>query len=63
MNWRVNSMSDIFILYSVFSYLFLLGLIQATWKEVGSKAMVGAFVCLITAPGSMPIILGTLLIK
>ena len=62
-NWRVNNMSDLFIVYIVFSYLFLFGLIFATWEDVGSSAKLGAFVCMVTAPISMPMLLGVVLIK
>jgi hypothetical protein len=56
-------MVDLFILYIAFSYLFIFGFLHANWKEFGSKAKLGAFVCLICAPSSMPIILGLTLIK
>jgi hypothetical protein len=56
-------MSDIFILYIAFSYLFVLGLIFATWTDVGSNAVLGAVGCLISAPISMPMLLGVTLIK
>jgi uncharacterized protein YggT (Ycf19 family) len=56
-------MSDLFILYSVFSYLFMIGSIKATWQEVGYNAKIDAFICLIAAPASMPLLLGTTFIK
>jgi hypothetical protein len=56
-------MSDLFILYIAFSYLFVFGLMFATWKDVGSNAVLGAVVCLISAPISMPMLLGVTLIK
>jgi hypothetical protein len=51
-------MSDLFILYSCFSYLFMTGLLQAIWKEVDYMAKISALICLITAPASMPLMLG-----
>ena len=56
-------MSDVFILYIAFSYLFVFGLIFATWTDVGSNAVLGAVGCLISAPISMPMLLGVTLIK
>ena len=56
-------MSDLFMFYVAFSYLFISGLITATWEDVGSKAKLGAFVCLFCSPASMPVIFGATFIK
>jgi hypothetical protein len=56
-------MNDLFILYIAFSYLFIYGLIMATWEDAGSKAKLGAFVCLLCSPASMPVIFGATFIK
>ena len=56
-------MIDLFIFYIAFSYLFVFGLMFATWTDVGSNAVLGAVGCLILSPISMPMLLGVTLIK
>jgi hypothetical protein len=56
-------MSDLFVFYIAFSYLFVFGLIFATWKDVGSNQVSGAICCMILSPISMPMLLGVTLIK
>ena len=58
MAMRVKVMSDLFILYAVFCYLFHLGLLIDGWEVVGNAEKIGGIVGLTIAPILVPFSLG-----
>lgn len=53
-------MSDLFILYCAFMYLFTLGAVMAAWKDLDSNVRIGAIISLIGSPIITPIIIGAI---
>ena len=51
-------MSDIFILYVAFSYLFMLGAVSTELFSIKSGRTLLAFISLILAPIMMPLVVG-----
>ena len=51
-------MSDIFILYVAFSYLYMLGAVNKELFSIKSGRTLQAFVTLILAPVILPIVIG-----
>jgi uncharacterized protein YggT (Ycf19 family) len=51
-------MSDVFILYSVFCYLFCIGVISKNWNKENIPQKIGRVIFLVFAPIFIPIRLG-----
>jgi hypothetical protein len=51
-------MSELLTMYCIITYLFTMGITFAGWGNCQSSEKIGAIVCLILSPGSLPIILG-----
>ena len=58
MNWRVNNMSELFILYLWVSYFYVLGAVGKNLVSIGVGRSLPAFVVLILAPLTMPLTIG-----
>lgn len=51
-------MSDLFLLYTIITYLFMFGVVVRVWGDLDRTEIIGAIISLIFAPILTPFLLG-----